>query len=255
MPGWAAARSSRAIGIIGPAYAPNSGLQNVYTTFTNNSPTINVDVDRNKAQSLGVNVADIFNTMQVYLGSVYVNDFDFGGRSYRVYVQADQPYRSRIADLQNIYVRARPLQNGVPVPTAPIPLSGLVTGQQDQSGADDHALQSVPLDHDLGRAGAGHGSGEAIATMQRFASHLPAGFAYEWSGISLEEIESGGAAALIFGARHRVRVFRLGGAVRIVRRSADHPAGRSARAARRVHRALVRGTSSPTSSPRSATSC
>ncbi|HEV8020016.1 MAG TPA: efflux RND transporter permease subunit, partial [Candidatus Lustribacter sp.] len=184
--------------VIGQAYAPNSGLQSVYTLFTNNAPVINVDVDRNKAQALGINIADIFNTMQVYLGSVYVNDFDFGGHSYRVYVQADQPYRSRITDLQNIFVTGTTLVNGVATPTAPIPLSGLVTVTKIQAAptiTHYNLYRSVTIN---GSPADGHGSGEAIATMERFASHLPAGLAYEWSGISLEQIESGGAAALIF---------------------------------------------------------
>jgi HAE1 family hydrophobic/amphiphilic exporter-1 len=184
--------------IIGQAYAPNSGLNFVYTTFTNSSPTLAVNVDRNKARSLGVNIADLFNTMQVYLGSVYVNDFDMGGKSYRVYVQADQPYRSRVTDLQNIYVAGQTLQNGSLVPTAPIPLSGLVDVSKVLSAptiTHYNLFRSITIS---GGPAENHGSGEAIETMQRFASHLPAGFAYEWSGISREQIESGGAAALIF---------------------------------------------------------
>jgi len=187
-----------AYSIIGPADAPGSGLSFVYTLFTDNSPTISVDVDRNKAQSLGINLADIFSTMQVYLGSVYVNDFDFGGHSYRVYVQADQPYRSRVNDLQNIFVEGSTLQNGIPVPSAPIPLSGLVHVNKILTAptiTHYNLFRSITIN---GSAAQGHGSGEAIQTMQRLASHLPVGLAYEWSGTSLEEIESGGAAALIF---------------------------------------------------------
>jgi HAE1 family hydrophobic/amphiphilic exporter-1 len=184
--------------VIGQAYAPNSGLTSVYTTFTNSSPTLAVDVDRNKAQSLGVNLADLFSTMQVYLGSVYVNDFDMGGKSYRVYVQADQPYRSRINDLQNIYVAGTTTVNGATVPTAPIPLSGLVSVTKVLSAptiTHYNLFRSITIS---GAAATGHGSGEALDTMARFASHLPAGFAFEWSGIALEQVESGGAAALIF---------------------------------------------------------
>jgi hydrophobic/amphiphilic exporter-1 (mainly G- bacteria), HAE1 family len=79
--------------IIGPANAPGSGLFRTFTSFDVNSPSIDVSVDRSKVKSLGVNLADLFGTLQVYLGSVYVNDFTLGGRSYRVYVQADTPYR------------------------------------------------------------------------------------------------------------------------------------------------------------------
>jgi HAE1 family hydrophobic/amphiphilic exporter-1 len=184
--------------IIGQAYAPNSGLSFVYTTFTNSSPTIQVNVDRYKAQSLGVNLSDLFSTMQVYLGSVYVNDFDMGGKSYRVYVEADQPFRSNVSDLQNIYVNGSTTVNGVTTPTAPIPLSGLVNVSKVMSAptiTHYNLFRSITIS---GGPAPGHGSGEAINTMQRYASHLPPGYAYEWSGISLEQIESGGAAALIF---------------------------------------------------------
>jgi hydrophobic/amphiphilic exporter-1 (mainly G- bacteria), HAE1 family len=170
----------------------------VYTLFTNNSPVVNVDVDRNRVQSLGINIADVYNTMQVYLGSVYVNDFDMGGRSYRVYVQADQPYRSNINDLENIFVTGSTTVNGVTTPTAPIPLAGLVKVTKIQAAptiTHYNLYRSVSIS---GGPAPGHGSGEALQTMQGFAAHLPAGLAYEWSGISLEQIESGGAAALIF---------------------------------------------------------
>jgi hydrophobic/amphiphilic exporter-1 (mainly G- bacteria), HAE1 family len=184
--------------VIGQTYQPNSGLSFVYTTFVNNSPTISVNVDRNKAQSLGMNLGDIFSTMQVYLGSEYVNDFDMGGKSYRVYVQADQPYRSRIADLSNIYVEGSQVINGIVTPTAPIPLSGIVDVTKTVSAptiTHYNLFRSITIN---GGPAPGVGSGQAIDTMQRYASHLPPGFAYEWSGISREQIESGGAAALIF---------------------------------------------------------
>jgi HAE1 family hydrophobic/amphiphilic exporter-1 len=186
--------------IIGQAYAPNSGLSSVYTTFTNSSPTISANVDRNKAQSLGVSLTDLFNTMQVYLGSVYVNDFDMGGKSYRVYVQADEPYRSRIADLSNIFVQGTTYQNGIAVPSAPIPLGELVDIKKVNTAptiTHYNLYRSISIS---GGAAPGHGSGEALDTMQRFFNnaHLPQGTAFEWSGIALEQIESGGAAAAIF---------------------------------------------------------
>jgi HAE1 family hydrophobic/amphiphilic exporter-1 len=187
-----------AYSIIGPADAPNSGLFRVYTTFTNNSPTISATVDRAKAQALGINLSDLFNTMQVYLGSVYVNDFDMAGKTYRVYVQADQPYRSRISDLENIYVQGSYLVNNVTFLTAPIPLTNLVQINQIKAApiiTHFNLYRSIEIS---GGPAPGHGSGEAIATMQRLASHLAPGFAYEWSGVSREEIESGSSAAAIF---------------------------------------------------------
>ena len=73
--------------VIGPANAPTSGLFRVYTTFTNTAPSLTIDVDREKVKSLGINLVNLFATLQVYLGSVYVNDFDLNGQSFRVYVR------------------------------------------------------------------------------------------------------------------------------------------------------------------------
>jgi len=187
--------------IIGPANAPGSGLSQVYTTFRNDKPTLAINVNRDEALSLGVPLTDIFNTMQVYLGSVYVNDFDMGGKSYRVYVQADTPYRSQISDLQSIYVHSgNPVTvNGVQTAAPPIPIGSLmtVTRENDPPSIDHFNLyRAIDI---TGNPAPGHGTGEAINTMDRLASTLPPGFAYEWSGISREQIESGGQAALIFG--------------------------------------------------------
>jgi HAE1 family hydrophobic/amphiphilic exporter-1 len=193
-----AALSQAAYGVIGGAYAPHSGLAQVYTLFSNNSPEVLTEIDRGKAQSLGVNLSNLFATMQTYLGSVYVNDFDMGGRSYRVYVQADTPYRSRISDLEKIYVQGSYTQNGQTVPGQPIPLSDLMRITQT-TGAPTITHFNLYRNIEIsGGPAPGYGSGDAILAMQRLASHLPNGMAYEWSGISREEIESGGAAAVIF---------------------------------------------------------
>jgi HAE1 family hydrophobic/amphiphilic exporter-1 len=104
---------------------PNSSLNNVYTTFRNDSPQLLVNVDRDKAQSLGVPLANIFNTMQINLGSLYLNDFDYLNRSYRVYVQADTPYRATVGDLQNIYVKS--------TTGAIMPLTTLMSSTQTRS--------------------------------------------------------------------------------------------------------------------------
>ncbi|MBV8749158.1 MAG: efflux RND transporter permease subunit, partial [Candidatus Eremiobacteraeota bacterium] len=190
-----------AYSIIGPANAPTSGLYRVYTTFRNDKPTVLVNVNRDEAMSLGVPLTDLFNTMQVYLGSVYVNDFDMGGKAYRVYVQADTPYRSRVSDLQRIYVHSGTLQivNGQQVQNPAIPISALINAQETKGPqviTHFNLYRSIDI---TGNPAPGHGTGEAINTMQSLASHLPPGFAYEWSGISREQIESGGQAALIFG--------------------------------------------------------
>jgi HAE1 family hydrophobic/amphiphilic exporter-1 len=166
-------------------------LRAVFTTFRNDSPQLVVEVDRQKAQTLGVPLANIFNTMQVDLGSLYVNDFDYLDRSYRVYVQADTPFRSRVGDLQNIFVRSL---NGTSMP-----LSTLVSAHQEKSAPVIYhydLFRSIEIN---GQPSPGHGSGDAIAAMEGLAKKLNIpGISFEWSGISLEQIESGSQAALIF---------------------------------------------------------
>ena len=187
--------------LIYPAYAPGSPLTGVYTTFRTDKPTILTDVDRDKAATLGVSLPSLFNTMQVYLGSVYVNDFDMSGKAYRVYVQADTPYRSTVSDLDKIFVHSQNplLVNGQLVTPPAIPITELVNIQEIKAPpviTHFNLYRSIEIG---GSPAAGHGSGEALATMDKFATHLPPGFATEWSGISREQIEGGGQAAIIFG--------------------------------------------------------
>ncbi|MDQ6826538.1 MAG: multidrug efflux RND transporter permease subunit [Candidatus Eremiobacteraeota bacterium] len=166
-------------------------LRNVFTTFRLNSPQLVVNVDRSKALAVGVPLQNVFNTMQVYLGSAYVNDFDYLNRSYRVYVQADAPFRSTIGDLNQIYVRS--LNNNV------MPLTQLITTRREQTApiiSHYNLFRSIEID---GQPNAGYGSGQAITQMQNLAAKvMPAGVGYEWSGLSLDEIQSGSQTAIIF---------------------------------------------------------
>ncbi|HEV2738455.1 MAG TPA: efflux RND transporter permease subunit [Candidatus Elarobacter sp.] len=186
--------------LIGPAYAPDSPLASVYTTFRTDKPTILTNVDRDKASQLGVSLPSLFNTMQVYLGSVYVNDFDMNGKSYRVYVEADKQYRSRLSDLENVFVRSgNPLVVNGQLATQPaIPITDLVTISQVKVPPVINHFNLYRSIEISGGPKPGHGSGEALAAMDRFATHLPPGFATEWSGISREQIEGGATAAIIF---------------------------------------------------------
>ncbi|MBD2594620.1 efflux RND transporter permease subunit [Nostoc spongiaeforme FACHB-130] len=168
------------------------GLQRVFTTFAANTPQLLVEVDRNKANSLQVNVDDIFTTLQTALGSQYVNDFNLQQRNYRVYVQADEQFRSNPQDIGKLYVRSR--RNEM------IPLSNLVkitptTGAQTINHYN--LFRSIEIN---GAAAPGFSSGDAIQKMEQVAQQvLPPGYGYEWSGTSLEELASGGLAPLIFG--------------------------------------------------------
>jgi len=161
-------------------------------TFNGNTPQLIVEVNRDKANALQVSLEDIFSTLQIFLGSQYVNDFNQFNRSYRVYVQADQQYRSNPEDINKLYVRSANNQM--------IPLSNLVKVTQTTGPSiitHYNLFRSVEIN---GSAAPGGSSGQAIQAMQNVAKEvLPQGFGYEWSGLSLEEIESGGKAVLIFG--------------------------------------------------------
>jgi hydrophobic/amphiphilic exporter-1 (mainly G- bacteria), HAE1 family len=161
-------------------------------TFNANTPQITVEVDRLRANQLQVAVEDIFNTLQVFLGSTYVNDFNQFNRAYRVYVQADSQFRSNPEDINQLYVRS---QSG-----AMIPLGNLVKITQTIGPSiisHYNLFRSVEIN---GASAQGSSSGQAITAMEAVAKEvLPKGFSYEWSGISLEEVESGGAAVAIFG--------------------------------------------------------
>ena len=188
--------------LIYPVYMnPNAPVTGVYTTFRSDKPTILTDVNRDKASSLGISLPSLFNTMQVYLGSVYVNDFDLNGKSFRVYVQADTPYRSRVSDLEQIYVRSsNPLFANGQLQQAPaIPITDLVNIKEIKAPpviTHFNLYRSIEIS---GGPKAGHGSGEALGFMDKLAANLPPGFATEWSGISREQIEGGATAAIIFG--------------------------------------------------------
>jgi HAE1 family hydrophobic/amphiphilic exporter-1 len=168
------------------------GLTALFTQFTANDPQIVVDIDREQAKSLGMSLGDVTNTMQVLLGSAYVNDFDFNGRSYRVYVQADQQFRSNPSDIEKYTVRTAggrmaPLSNVVSVKEATAP----------KSISHFNLFRAAEIS---GSAAPGYSSGQALQAMAQLSSRaLPQGFSYAWSGLSLEEIKAGSQSAAIFG--------------------------------------------------------
>jgi len=163
----------------------------LFTSFTANDPQYLVRIDREKAKSLQVPLSQITDALQVYMGSVYVNDFDFNNRSYRVYVQADSKFRSQPKDIGQYYLRSGTGKM--------ISLDNLVTVEQTanpQVIPHYNLFRSAEIN---GTAAAGHSSGEGIAAMEALAKRtLPNGMTFEWSGLSLEEIESGGKALILF---------------------------------------------------------
>src|SRR5213078_3974621 len=149
-------------------------------------------IDREKAKSLHVPLSQITDTLGVYMGSAYVNDFDFNNRSYRVYIQADKQFRTQAQDMKQFYVRSDS--------SAMIPLENLITISQTttpQTIPHYNLFRSAELD---GSAAPGFSSGQGIAAMQDLSKKvLPQGFSYEWTGLSLEELSSGRTTAMLFG--------------------------------------------------------
>jgi hydrophobic/amphiphilic exporter-1 (mainly G- bacteria), HAE1 family len=166
-------------------------LTGVFTSYTANDPQFLVTIDREKAKSLHVPLQQITDTLGVYMGSTYVNDFDFNNRSYRVYVQADKQFRAQASDMKQYYVRS---DSG-----AMIPLENLVTITQTttpQVISHYNLFRSAELD---GSAAPGFSSGQAIAAMEDLSHKvLPQGYSFEWTGLSLEELSSGRTTVLLF---------------------------------------------------------
>jgi len=171
--------------------AARKDLVGLYAPFTANDPQYIVTIDRGKAKSLHVPLSQITDTLGVYMGSAYVNDFDFNARSYRVYVQADKQYRAEAKDMKEFYVRS---DSG-----AMVPLDNLISITQTttpQVISHYNLFRSAEID---GSAGPGFSSGQAIATMEELAKGMPQGFAYSWTGLSLEELQAGGTSLILFG--------------------------------------------------------
>jgi HAE1 family hydrophobic/amphiphilic exporter-1 len=163
----------------------------VFSSFTADDPQLLLDVDRARAKALGIGLDQLFGTLQVSLGSQYVNDFDYANRAYRVYVQSEATDRDAPGDIGALQVRT---PGG-----AMVPLEGLVhthAGTSAQSINHYNLFRAVEVS---GSAAPGVSSGEALAAMERVArASLPAGFEVEWTGLSLEELESGGQTGVIF---------------------------------------------------------
>ena len=178
--------------IVGQSRAPGSGLTGMNTTFTSNDPQVMVAIDREKAKALGVPFNQITAAMGTFMGSSYVNDFDFNNRSYRVYVQADEQFRRAAQNLRQYYVRSNSGQM--------IPLDNLAT-IQTASGPQviNHynLFRSAEID---GSPAPGLSSGQGLDAMERlFEKNKLQGMTYSWTGLALEEVESAGKAIIIFG--------------------------------------------------------
>ncbi|WEK35968.1 MAG: multidrug efflux RND transporter permease subunit [Candidatus Pseudobacter hemicellulosilyticus] len=162
-----------------------------YTFFNTRTPSYKVNVDREKAKKLGVLVSDVYSTMSAFLGSSYVNDFNIYGRNFRVVAQADSSFRSSLDNLEKYYVRNS--QGNM------IPLSALVTTQVVEAPAVISHFNIYRAIEINGSPKPGFSSGQAIKALQEVAAQtLPAGYSYEFSGLSREEIKAGSSTITIF---------------------------------------------------------
>ena len=172
--------------------AAGKDLIGLFTSYTASDPQFVVTIDREKAKSLHVPLSQITDTLGVYMGSAYINDFDFNNRSYRVYIQADKQFRSHPQDIKQFYVRSDA--------GAMVPLENLLSISETtapQVISHYNLFRSTEID---GSPAPGFSSGQGIDSMQRLAATvLPQGYTYEWSGISLEELQSGTTTLILFG--------------------------------------------------------
>jgi multidrug efflux pump len=166
-------------------------LAGMFSTYQVNVPQLYADLDRTKARQLGVPVTEVFDTMQVYLGSLYVNDFNKFGRTYSVRVQADAPYRARAEDIGTLKVRSNTGEM--------VPLSALMN-VRPAAGPERALRYNGFLAADInGRAAPGYSSGQAQEAIERIAAEtLPPGIGYEWTEITYQEILAGNSAVWVY---------------------------------------------------------
>jgi multidrug efflux pump len=174
------------------AASETPGLTQVFTLFENSTPQIYLDIDRTKAQMLGINAPELFAALQVYIGSAYVNDFNLLGRTFRVTAQADAPFRRDPKDVLKIRVRN---SSGDTVPL------GSFTTIRDIAGPYRvpryNLYPAAELD---ATAVIGYSQGQAIESLEKIAAEtLPDGFGYEWTTLAFQQIKAGNTALFAFG--------------------------------------------------------
>ena len=168
------------------------GLAGVYTFFDTGTPRVKTDIDRDKAQMLGVAPADIFDTLSVYLGSAFVNDFNLLGRTYRVTAQAEADYRDDVSDIAGLHARSA---NGSMVPLGSLATFTDTTGPYRVSRYN--LAPAVAIDGDTAPGGS---TGHSLMTMEKVASTtVPQDYSTEWTGIAYQQATTGNTAAYVFG--------------------------------------------------------
>ncbi len=171
--------------------AQTPGLLQVYSLFENTTPQLYIDIDRTKAQLLGINIPDLFSALQIYLGSAYVNDFNLFGRTYRVVAQANSDARADTKDVLKIRVRNG---SGDTVPLGAFSTVRTVTAPYRVPRYN--LYPSAELD---GAAAPGYSQGQAIKIMEKLAAEtLPEGFSFEWTTLAFQQLRAGSTATFAF---------------------------------------------------------
>ena len=166
-------------------------LVNTISSFRNSVPQYRVDVDNDKAQTLGVPITDIYAALQTFLGGLYVNDFNRFGRTWKVMMQADPEYRDRPNDINRFYVRTSSQDM--------VPLSTLVTVDRMNGPEVIYRYNRFRAAKIIGQNAPGVSSGQAAAAMEQLATQLPSGFGFEWTGTVFQQRLSEGKEGFIFG--------------------------------------------------------
>ena len=184
-----AAMSSAMFGMIGAANQ-DPRLARVFSTFSATTPSLYLDIDRDKAQALGLAMTDVFNALQATLGGYYVNDFNLFGRTWQVNIQAEARDRTELSDVWRIFIRNR---QGTMVPLRAIADARIVLGPQTISRYNNY--RSITI---LGSPAPGVSSGDALQAMAQLSkTTLPPGYDFEWTGTAYQEIQAGGQTGAI----------------------------------------------------------
>jgi hydrophobe/amphiphile efflux-1 (HAE1) family protein len=171
--------------------AQTPGVMQVFSLFENSTPQLYLDIDRTKAELLGVNMSDVFGSLQTFLGSSYVNDFNLFGRTFRVTAQADSRYRLDAKDVVNIRVRN--------VSGDTVPLGSFATVRDISGPYRVPRYNLYPAAELDGAAAAGYSQGEAIQIMDKLAAgSLPSGFTFEWTTLAFQQLRAGNTAVFAF---------------------------------------------------------
>lgn len=167
-------------------------LTSLFTSYSANSPQLIINVDRDKAKRIGVSLTNVFDTVQIFLGSLYVNDFDYLNRVYRVYIQADKSFRDNPEVINQYYVNSD-------ASGSLVPLSSLVTIVKNyvpQTITHFNVYRSAEIN---GEAAPNYSSGQAVTAMQKLSAEvLPQGYSYDWAGITIDQLASAKSSIVMF---------------------------------------------------------